>query len=97
MRTARNERERADDIRFSFAALAKRGGETGPHADGWGITFLRGARLPRVPRSRASARTELAKLLRRYPIKSRIVVAHVRKANRGRGQPGEHPPVLTAN
>ncbi len=72
------------DIRFSFAALAKRGGETGPHADGWGITFYEGRGCRAFHDPEPSARSELAKLLRRYPIKSRIVVAHVRKANRGR-------------
>jgi predicted glutamine amidotransferase len=72
------------DIRFSFAALARRGGETGPHADGWGITFYEGRGCRSFHDPEPSARSELAKLLRRYPIKSRIVVAHVRKANRGR-------------
>ena len=27
------------DICFSFAGLMRRGGQTGPHADGWGIAF----------------------------------------------------------
>lgn len=73
------------DIRFSFAGLARRGGETGPHADGWGISFYEGGRGCRSFHDPSpSARSELAKLLRNYPIKSRIVVAHVRKANRGR-------------
>lgn len=72
------------DIRFSFAALARRGGETGPHADGWGISFYadRGCRSFHEPEP--SARSELAKLLRDTRIKSRIVIGHVRKANRGR-------------
>lgn len=80
------------DIRFSFAGLARRGGETGPHADGWGITFYegRGARAFHEPEP--SARSALAKLLRDYAIKSRIVIAHVRKANRGRvGLENTHP------
>ncbi|WP_132252346.1 MULTISPECIES: class II glutamine amidotransferase [Methylobacterium] len=72
------------DIRFSFAALARRGGETGPHADGWGISFYEGRGCRTFHDPEPSARSELAKLLRNYPIKSRIVVAHVRKANRGR-------------
>lgn len=28
------------DICFSFTGLMQRGGRTGPHRDGWGITFL---------------------------------------------------------
>ena len=30
------------DIYFSFAGLVRRGGETGPHGDGWGIAFYDG-------------------------------------------------------
>ena len=30
------------DICFSFAGLMRRGGQTGPHSDGWGVTFYDG-------------------------------------------------------
>lgn len=29
------------DICFSFTGLMQRGGRTGPHRDGWGITFMK--------------------------------------------------------
>lgn len=72
------------DVRFSFAGLARRGGATGPHRDGWGISFYegRGARSFHDPQ--ASADSEIARLLRDYDVKSKIVIAHVRRANRGR-------------
>lgn len=72
------------DVRFSFAGLARRGGGTGPHRDGWGIAFYegRGARAFHDPQP--SADSEIARLLRNYDVKSRIVIAHVRRANRGR-------------
>lgn len=72
------------DVRFSFAGLARRGGATGPHRDGWGISFYegRGARSFHDPRP--SADSEIARLLRDYEVKSKIVIAHVRRANRGR-------------
>lgn len=72
------------DVRFSFAGLARRGGGTGPHRDGWGIAFYegRGARAFHDPQP--SADSEIARLLRNYDLKSRIVIAHVRRANRGR-------------
>ncbi|NLH81358.1 MAG: class II glutamine amidotransferase [Phyllobacteriaceae bacterium] len=72
------------DIRFSFAGLARRGGETGPHADGWGIAFYEGRGCRAFHDPEASARSDLARLLRAYPIASRVVIAHVRRANRGR-------------
>lgn len=72
------------DIRFSFAGLARRGGGTGPHRDGWGIVFYedRGCRSFHDPEP--SARSDLARLLAARPIRSRVVIAHVRRANRGR-------------
>lgn len=72
------------DIRFSFSALSQRGGVTGRHTDGWGISFYEqnGCRTLHDPNP--SAHSELAKFLKAYPIKSRLVIAHVRKANRGR-------------
>lgn len=80
------------DVRFSFAGLARRGGATGPHRDGWGISFYegRGARTFHDPSP--SADSEIARLLRNYDVKSRIVIAHVRRANRGRvGLENTHP------
>ena len=80
------------DIRFSFAGLARRGGGTGPHRDGWGIAFYegRGARSFHDPLP--SADSDVARLIRAYPIKSRTVIAHVRRANRGRvGLENTHP------
>jgi predicted glutamine amidotransferase len=72
------------DICFSFAGLIRRGGQTGPHADGWGISFYedKGCRAFHDPRP--SAESEVARFLRAYPIKSRVVVSHIRRANRGR-------------
>jgi predicted glutamine amidotransferase len=71
------------DIRFSFTALCKRGGGTGPHKDGWGITFYedKGCRTFHDPMP--SYESKIAELVQQYPIKSCLVVAHVRKANRG--------------
>lgn len=72
------------DICFSFSGLMQRGGRTGPHRDGWGIAFYegRGCRLFHDPLS--SVDSEIARFIKRYSIKSRIVISHVRKANRGK-------------
>ncbi|MBN8647413.1 MAG: class II glutamine amidotransferase [Caulobacterales bacterium] len=72
------------DIRFSFAALAKRGGETGPHSDGWGIVFFENKVVRAFHDPSPSCQSKIASLVREYPIKSKSVIAHVRKANRGR-------------
>ena len=72
------------DIRFSFAGLAHRGGRTGPHRDGWGISFYENRGCRTFHDHLPSASSPLAQLVRDYPIKSKIVIAHVRRANRGR-------------
>jgi glutamine amidotransferase len=71
------------DVTFSFAGFAQRGGRTDHHADGWGIAFFegRGARL--FVDSTAAADSPVAELICRYPIKSRNVISHIRKATVG--------------
>ena len=72
------------DICFSFAGLTQRGGLTGPHGDGWGIAFYEGKGCRTFHDVAPSADSEIAKLLRNYPIKSKVVISHIRRANRGR-------------
>jgi glutamine amidotransferase len=72
------------DVRFSFSGLAMRGGGTRPNGDGWGISFYDGAASRSFHDPMQCATSEVARLLRECPIKSRIVIAHVRRANRGR-------------
>ncbi|MFZ4738785.1 MAG: class II glutamine amidotransferase [Bradymonadia bacterium] len=72
------------DICFSFTGLMQRGGKTGPHRDGWGIAFYEGNACRTFHDPQASAESELARLVHRYPIKSRIVLSHIRRATHGR-------------
>ena len=71
------------DICFSFTGFQARGGATDEHRDGWGIAFFegRGARLFLDPRP--SCDSPVAELVRRYPIRSLNVIAHIRKATQG--------------
>jgi predicted glutamine amidotransferase len=72
------------DIVFSFTGFALRGGQTGPHADGWGLALYEGnfARsfLEPVP----ACDSAMAAFIRKNPIKTLLAVAHVRKKTRGR-------------
>ncbi|PAU51197.1 class II glutamine amidotransferase [Pseudomonas sp. PIC25] len=72
------------DIVFSFTGLMQRGGRTGPHRDGWGIAFYEGKGLRLFQDPAASAESEVARLVQRYPIKSEVVIGHIRQANVGR-------------
>ena len=72
------------DICFSFSGLMQRGGKTGPHSDGWGIAFYEGAGVREFRDPYPSCDSEIARLVRNYPIKSDIVISHIRQANAGR-------------
>ncbi|MBV7315254.1 class II glutamine amidotransferase [Shewanella sp. NIFS-20-20] len=71
------------DIVFSFTGLAERGGVTGPHVDGWGITFYEGKGSRTFKDACPSSQSEIASLIKRYPIKAEVVISHIRQANRG--------------
>jgi glutamine amidotransferase len=68
------------DVLFSFAGLAHRAEE---HRDGFGIAFFedRGLRLFIDPESALTS--PVAEMVRHYPIRSRNVIAHIRKATVG--------------
>jgi len=72
------------DIVFSFTGLMQRGGRTGPHRDGWGIGFYEGRGLRLFQDPAASSESEVANLVQRYPIKSEVVIGHIRQANVGK-------------
>ncbi|UJF19776.1 class II glutamine amidotransferase [Vibrio sp. SS-MA-C1-2] len=71
------------DICFSFTGLVQRGGNTGPHCDGWGITFYEGKGFRTFKDPQPSYRSKIAELVQNYPIKSCSVISHIRQANRG--------------
>ncbi|MDN3682685.1 class II glutamine amidotransferase [Vibrio tapetis subsp. quintayensis] len=71
------------DICFSFTGLIQRGGNTGPHRDGWGITFYEGKGFRTFKDPNPSCQSKIAQLVQNYPIKSCAVVSHIRQANRG--------------
>ncbi len=84
----------ATDINHSLALLRPRGGEIGPHADGWGIAFYEGraARVFKEPIPASESRC-LA-FIAEYDYRSTIVIGHIRKANPprfGRASANTHP------
>jgi predicted glutamine amidotransferase len=69
------------DVMFSFAGLARRADE---HKDGFGIAFFEDRGLRTFVDPRSARESPVAELVRRYPIKSDNVIAHIRKATQGR-------------
>ncbi|MDY7539647.1 class II glutamine amidotransferase [Undibacterium sp. RTI2.1] len=71
------------DIVFSFTGFATRGGRTDEHKDGWGIAFFEGNGVRHFVDHQAAVTSPIAELIKRYPIKSENVIAHIRKATQG--------------
>jgi predicted glutamine amidotransferase len=71
------------DVTFSFTGFAQRAGHTADHTDGWGIAFFEGRGLRHFVDHQRAVDSPVAELIRRYPIKSRNVIAHIRKATQG--------------
>ncbi|MDX2232301.1 MAG: class II glutamine amidotransferase [Leptolyngbyaceae cyanobacterium bins.349] len=71
------------DICFSFEGFAARGGKTDEHQDGWGIAFFEGLGCRMFLDVKPAIASPIADLVRRYPIKSNHVIAHIRKATFG--------------
>ncbi|HXD52413.1 MAG TPA: class II glutamine amidotransferase, partial [Burkholderiales bacterium] len=72
------------DICFSFEGFHRRGGSTDHHADGWGIAFFEGPGCRVFLDSKPAVESAVAELVRSYPIRSMNVIAHIRKATKGR-------------
>ncbi len=71
------------DATFSFTGFAARGGLTDHHADGFGIGFFEGKAVRSFIDNQPSSSSPVAELVKNYPIKSRHVISHIRKASQG--------------
>jgi glutamine amidotransferase len=72
------------DICFSFEGFALRGGLTGEHRDGWGISFFEQNACRSFHDTLPAAESDIAKLISNYPIKALNVISHIRKATIGK-------------
>ena len=70
-------------ITLSLNEFARHGGETGPHADGWGIAYYQGPDANLIRESTPAADSGLMSMLRGYKVASEIVIAHIRRASFG--------------
>lgn len=72
------------DIVFSFTGFALRGGGVDEHQDGWGIAFFEGKGVRHLVDYEAAIHSPLAELVKSHPIKSKHVIAHIRRATQGK-------------
>lgn len=68
------------DVMFSFTGLAHRADE---HKDGFGIAFFEDRGLRHYIDCQSARSSPIAELVKRYPIRSDVVIAHIRKATQG--------------
>ena len=69
------------DVMFSFTGFSTRAEE---HKDGFGIAFFEGPGVRLLVDAQSARTSPVAEMVRRFPIKSRAIVAHIRKATQGR-------------
>lgn len=72
------------DITFSFRGFSQRAGVTSDHCDGFGIAFFEDKTCRLFIDNKSAIESPIAELIRNYPIKSRNVIAHIRKATQGK-------------
>jgi len=68
------------DLVFSFTGFAHRAAE---HKDGFGIAFFEGPGVRLFVDHQSATVSPVAEMVRRYPIRSRHIVTHIRKATQG--------------
>lgn len=77
------------DIVFSFTGFVSRAEE---HKDGFGIAFFEGSGVRMFVDAQSARVSPVAEMVRRYPIRSDNIIAHIRKATQGRvGLENTHP------
>ena len=70
-------------VRLSLDELARHGGGSGPHRDGWGIAFTQEGDALVIREPGAANDSACLAFLQRQDFTSPLVIAHVRKATQG--------------
>lgn len=70
-------------IHLSLDELARHGGGTGPHKDGWGLAFMEGGDALVVREPGAASESAWVGFLKKHDLRSTAVVAHIRRATQG--------------
>lgn len=70
-------------LRLSLDELARHGGATGPHRDGWGVGFVQEGDALVVREAEAASDSRWLVCMQHNEVRSPIVLAHIRTATRG--------------
>jgi glutamine amidotransferase len=71
------------DIAFSFSGFVLRGGHTGPHADGWGVSLYQDRFARTFLDEKPAYGSPLTRFLHENPIETPLAVAHIRRMTLG--------------
>jgi len=72
------------EVTFSLGVLARRGGLTGPHKDGWGAAYYEGRDIRLIKEAHSAADSDWVRFIENHPLRSTIVLSHIRQASVGR-------------
>jgi predicted glutamine amidotransferase len=79
-------------VNVSLPKLAERGRVSGTYNDGWGVGYYEGADVRLMKDSAAVGDSEWIQFIASHNLRSRLVIAHTRKATRGtRSYPNAQP------
>ena len=70
-------------VRLSFDELARHGGGTGPHRDGWGVGFMHDGDALLVREPNAAHDSRWVRFIQEQQPLTSIAVAHIRRATQG--------------
>lgn len=70
-------------VGFSLERLARRGGDEGPHRDGWGVAYYADTDVTRLREPGAASESGLARFIERNGPSSDLVISHIRLATFG--------------
>ncbi len=73
----------ADRLDFSLRTLASRGGAAGNTHDGWGVAYYQGNDVALFREASSANESELVRHLESRGPRSRVAIAHIRRATRG--------------
>src|SRR5262245_47659441 len=71
------------DMKFSFTGFKLRGGQTGPHAEGWGLSLYQDHFALTFLEPKPAFSSALAHFVHDNLPQTRLAVAHVRRKTRG--------------
>lgn len=70
-------------VHLSMEELARHGGGTGPHGDGWGVGFVQDGDAFLLREPEAASASQWLTFLQERGLRSDIVLAHIRRATQG--------------